>query len=209
MGNAIDGRLSSMTDAQLALRAQGGDRDAFACLAERWGGRLCGFLERLLGDPEEARDTCQEALLKAYVNIGRLREPAHFKAWIHQIAVNLGRDRGRAQRSRPTISIEEMSDEHRPRKVEAAQIAEAAVTAETLDLRGILDRALARLPVEQRTAILLREVEGFTSEEIGRITGVSGTTVRSRIFHGLRALRRMLPEYGVTAGHLQGMGAET
>ena len=90
--------MESMTDAQLATLSREGDREAFGLLASRWDRRLFGFLHRLLGDEASAREACQEALLKAYRNIGRLRRPEHFKAWIHQIAINLCRDRGRSQK---------------------------------------------------------------------------------------------------------------
>jgi RNA polymerase sigma-70 factor (ECF subfamily) len=62
---------------------------------------------------------------------------------------------------------------------------------------------LARIPLEQRNAILLREFEGFNSRQIAAITGVPAATVRSRIYYGLKTLRRLLPEHGVTPQHLR------
>ncbi len=193
----------AMTDAQLALLSQRGDRRAFSLLARRWDRGLYRFVRRMVGDAEEARDVCQETLLKAYLNIGRLREPEHFKSWLHQIGLNLCRDRGGLHRDGKGLEIaplEESDAENRP-----APLPSPLQEAERADLAAILEQALARLPEDQRTAILLGEVEGFTSQEIARITGGSASTIRSRIFYGLKALRRMLPEYGITEEHLKAM----
>jgi RNA polymerase sigma-70 factor (ECF subfamily) len=185
-----------MTDAQLVTLAQGGDREAFSLLARRWSRRLHRFLGRVLGNDEEARDTCQEALLRAWINLHRLREPDRFSPWIHRIAVNLCRDRGRSARSRRLreVALAEVADvEH------AAPEATPHEAAERQDLALVLRTLLARLPLEQRTAILLRELEGLTSTEIAEVSGVPAATIRSRIFYGLKSLRAMLPEYGMAS----------
>jgi RNA polymerase sigma-70 factor (ECF subfamily) len=191
-----------MTDAQLATLSQQGNREAFGVLARRWDGPLYRYLHRVLGDPEAARDTCQEALLRAFANLDRLREPAHFKSWLHTIALNLCRDRGRS-RTRREVGLDDV-EMAEPLSEDTSPLDEAA----RKDLSAVLHAVLARLPLEQRTAILLREFEGFTSQEIASVTGVPAATVRSRIFYGLKALRRMLPELGVTPDHLCDGGTE-
>ncbi len=191
-----------MTDAQLAVLSQRGDRQAFGCLVRRWDGRLFRFLLRLLGNEEEARDACQDALLRAYLNIGKLRRPENFKAWIHQIALNLCRDRNRSTKGRTVVALHEAAGDGGEGQEMTATQATPLEQAEQADLAAVLRRVLADLPLEQRTAILLRELQGFTAAEIARTTGVPAATVRSRIFYGLKAMRRMLPEHGVTAAHL-------
>ncbi len=181
--------METMSDNQLIVLSQEGSRRAFGLLARRQQGPLFRFLKRLLGDEEAARDACQETLLKAFLNVSRLRDPRHFRSWMHQIAVNLCRDRGRSARR-------DAADPSHAVAVEDGDRLEAR-GGET-DLSLVLRQVLERLPLDQRTAILLREVQGFNSVEIARITGVPATTVRSRIYYGLRALRGMLPEYGVT-----------
>lgn len=182
-----------MTDAQLAVLSQQGNREAFGMLARRWDGPLYRYLRRVLGDSEAARDTCQEALLRAYANLHRLREPSHFKAWLHTIALNLCRDRGRSRAARE-VALEDIDSVDPTAREDRA--------LDRVDLATVLDRMLARLPLEQRTAILLREFEGFTSQEIATMSGVPAATIRSRIFYGLKTLRGMLPEYGLTPEHL-------
>jgi len=193
--------VESMTDAQLAMLSQTGDRHAFTVLARRWERRLFHFLLRQLGDREEAQETCQEALLRAFLNIKALRRPQHFGTWLHRLALNIGRDRGRAQRRHDLrlVGLDAESVNELP-----AQGAGPHEDAERSDAAQRVRRMLARLPEHQRTAILLREVEGFTSEEISSITGVPAATVRSRVFYGLKALRRMLPEHGLAPAPAQG-----
>jgi RNA polymerase sigma-70 factor (ECF subfamily) len=189
-----------MTDAELAILSQRGSQQAFEVLARRWDRPLYGYLRRMLGDEDAAKDLCQESLLRAYTNLHRLREPSNFKAWLHTIALNLCRDRSRSKFTREVgfdeVEIREPeSAEHGPQE-----------ELERQDLADIIHRMLARLPLEQRNAILLREFEGFSSQEIATITGAPAATVRSRIFHGLKALRSMLPEYGITPQHLRDGG---
>jgi len=178
-----------MTDAQLAISSQNGDREAFGALAARVGGSLQGLLRRELGDAEAARDLCQETLIRAWLHIGRLRDPGSFRPWIYRIALNMCRDRLRSSR-RGAHEIE-LGDEVIDRR---SQDPDPLDRLESLAAAELIDVMLARLPAEQRVAIVLREIHGLTSTEIGSITGVPPTTVRTRIYYGLMALRRMFPE---------------
>jgi RNA polymerase sigma-70 factor (ECF subfamily) len=195
-----DEGLDTMTDAQLAALSRQGNREAFGVLAGRWDGPLYGFLRRVLGDEELARDACQETLLRAYVKLPSLREPAAFKTWLHTIALNLCRDRGRSP------ILREVALDHAMIEEPAAGDASPLDRAQSENLATVLHRVLARLPIEQRSAIVLREFEGFTSQEIATMTGVPAATVRSRIFYGLKALRKLLPEYGITPAHVSDGG---
>jgi RNA polymerase sigma-70 factor (ECF subfamily) len=189
-----------MSDAELVTLSQQGNLQAFNDLAHRWDGSLFRFARRTLGDDEEARDVCQEALTKAYLNIGRLRDPAKFKSWVHHIALNLCRDRFRSPRRRAVTAEYEEGEAGEMHLVEAMGNAQTGEREERRVLLGrLLEGVMGRLPEEQRTAILLREYQGFTSEEIAEITGVPATTVRTRIFYGLKTLRKALNDRGVTS----------
>ena len=162
--------LKAMSDAELVALTQDGDVAAFNQLVGRWEGALYGFVRRTLGDAEDARDVCQEALVKAYTNIKRLRDGGKFKSWIHYIALNLCRDRFRSAKYRSEVlPFEEASPGER---VSDADSTPADRLAETTVLSEVLASVLSELPQEQRTSILLREYQGFTSEEIGEIMGV-------------------------------------
>lgn len=197
----MGGDLESLNDAELVALTRAGNLRAFNSLARRWDSPLYRFVRRTIGNDEEARDVCQETLLKAYQNIGRLREPAKFKAWIHHIALNLCRDRFRSPRARARAEPYEESgdDAFRP---EGAATWTHDGDARRAGLGRVLATALERLPVEQRTAILLKEYQGFSSEEIAEITGVPSATVRTRIFYGLKAVRKILLQWGIEGASL-------
>jgi len=190
--------LRSLTDAELVVKAQAGDVAAFNQLASRWESALYGFTRRTLGDAEDARDVCQEALVKAYQNIQRLRDGEKFKSWIHYIALNLCRDRFRSPRARAEHVPFEENVPDRP----SVPAARADHVAEAGSLSALLTSVLDELPMEQRTSIVLREYQGLTSEEIGEIMGVPAATVRTRIFYGLKALRVALRARGVERSDL-------
>jgi RNA polymerase sigma-70 factor (ECF subfamily) len=191
-------RLGSLTDAELVLLARQGNLDAFNRLARRWDGSLFRFAERLLGDREEARDVCQETLLKAYLHLARLREPAKFKSWAHHIALNLCRDRHRGRKHRSPEAYAEGEPAELRLVEEVGEAFHPEDETQRAELGRLLARALASLPREQREAILLREYQGFTSEEVADIVGAPAATIRTRIFYGLKAIRANLRERGIT-----------
>ena len=200
----MDERFQGLQDAELVVLAREGHVDAFNCLAGRWEPSIFRFTRRMLGNTEEARDVSQEALVKAYLNLQKLREPARFKAWAHHIALNLCRDR---QRSRKHRQPSESYVEGEPGELHVVEGGRSFKSPESdahqSGLTGLVEEVLASLPVEQRSAILLREYHGFTAEEIGAMTDVPAATVRTRIYYGLRSARRQLKERGVTEAGLR------
>ena len=190
--------METMTDERLVALSREGNLQAFNDLTCRWQGSIYRYVLRLLGNEEDARDVCQEALVKAYRNIDRLRDGRKFRPWLHNIALNLCRDRSRAAGFKAEVRPfeEEGADEARL----AADRARAISPEEALsraDLNRTLAEVMQKLPEEQRSAILLREYHGFTSEEISEITGAPAATVRTRIFYGLRTVRRLLAQRGI------------
>lgn len=189
-GGAI---LDTLSDEDLVVLARNGQAAAFDRLAVRVEDGIYRFVCRTIGDRDEARDLCQETLVRAWENLARLRDGSKFRAWVHHIALNLCHDRFRSAAVRADHrEWDEDSPEARRLAVERNGPGGGSETLDRIGQGLAVERALARLPAEQRTAILLRECQGFTSEEIAEITGVPAGTVRTRIFHGLRALRRML-----------------
>jgi RNA polymerase sigma-70 factor, ECF subfamily len=194
--NPGDAGLDSMTDEELVALSQQGDVQAFNRLTTRVESGLYRFALRTLGNPQDARDICQEALLRAYNNIAGLRDGRKFKAWVHHIALNLCRDLFRSHAYKNEAQSFETTGLDDGRTPPAAEPQDRrGQPGRQVELVRVLEEAFDRLPAEQRSAILLREYQGFTSEEIAEITGVPAATVRTRIFYGLRALRRMLQDY--------------
>lgn len=194
--------MEARGDAELVILSQQGDAEAFGLLARRWQAALFHFARRLLGNGDDARDVCQEALLRAYQNLPRLRDPAKFKSWVHLITLNLCRDRMRSPRVR--IESEALEEETIGRAARAASPATPVRVVDAARLAEALNGVLARISPEQRAAILLREYQGFTTEEIAEMTGVPTATVRTRIFYGFRAVRQLLLEQGIDAAGFDG-----
>lgn len=190
--------MKAMSDAELVALTQEGNLHAFNHLAGRWESSLYGFVRRTLGNADDARDVCQEALVKAFTNIARLRDGGKFKSWVHYIALNLCRDRFRSPKARAeVVAYEEGGVADAAERPGRPAVAPTDALAERTMLSGVLATVLEELPEEQRSSILLREFQGFTSEEIGEMTGVPAATVRTRIYYGLKTMRRLLEEQGV------------
>lgn len=191
---------SNWTDEELVVQSLNGDTRAFGDLAKRWEGSLYRFALRTLGDPDEARDVCQDALIKAYENLPRLREASKFKSWAHHIVLNLCRDRYRKNRG-TQVTLEDTS----PLELVEGGVRTGASDfgAEQVSRQSVLAEILSGLPEEQRTALLLREYHGLNSKEIAEITGVPAATVRTRIFYGLKGVRKAVTQRGLQLEDLQ------
>ncbi|MBX3724653.1 MAG: RNA polymerase sigma factor [Xanthomonadales bacterium] len=185
---AADGDHS---DEQLALDWARGDQAAFRCLYARHKGRLYAFLLRCLGRRDAADDCFQETWARAIGAIGRWRPQARFSTWLLQIAHNLAVDRMRRQR--PLVSID---DDEGPLPgsllLDGGPHADPAAALEALQEGRRLRRAIAALPPEQRTAVLLRLDAELPLEEIAQITGAGRETVKSRLRYAMDKLREAL-----------------
>ncbi len=165
-------------DAALLRAHVAGDRDAFAELVRRHRDRLWAVALRTLGDREDAADALQEALISAYRSAHRFRGESAVTTWLHRIVVNACLDRVRRRTARPTVALAD---------TEPAPV--APVDSDTaLDVRA----ALARLPVEQRTALVLVDVQGYSVVEAAAILEVAEGTVKSRCARGRARLAALL-----------------
>lgn len=174
-------------DASLMARAATGDRRAFDILAIRHLPRLHRAATRLLGDPAEAEDVAQEAMLRAWTHAAGF-DPARaeLSAWLHRIAVNLAIDRRRASR-RMTALSEDLPD----------AAAGAAAAVEQRERRGLLARAVARLPDRQRAAVLLSYGEELPGEEAARLLRVSTRALEGLLRRARLALRDTLRAHDI------------
>ena len=134
---------------------------------------------------------CQETFLRAFRALPAFRGQAKFSSWLYRIALNLCRDWIRRERRAPIVQAPEDVD-----LVELAAAAEPSESIEDLvarkDLTKTVERAMARLPEEQRTAIILKEYQGLTFQEIADLVGCPLSTVKTRLYQGLTVLRREL-----------------
>ena len=186
------------SDEELVEDFQRGDPYAFDVLVGRWDRKIQGAIYRIMGPEEDARDLCQETLLKAYRALGTFKKEARFSSWLYQIALNVCRDRLRRRKSRPQVSLDEL--------MENGEIApfgrgpSPLDLIEARDLSRIVAAAVESLPQEQREVVVLKEYQGLTFLEIAQALDVPISTVKTRLYRGLSLLRQRLERQGIRAG---------
>jgi RNA polymerase sigma-70 factor (ECF subfamily) len=183
-------------DALLVRRCATGDEEACALLVGDHQRMVFHLALHLLGDYEEARDLSQEVFLQVFRTIGRFRCQSALRTWIYRIVINQARNRQRWWRRRhraDQVSLDAHLQQHGDR----------ALTDSAVGPDGQLKRketasrvwlALDALPFDQRTAVVLREIDGLSYEEIAFSLGVAVGTVKSRLTRGREALRVQLRE---------------
>jgi RNA polymerase sigma-70 factor (ECF subfamily) len=176
-------------DVEIVRRVGAGELAAFNRLVDLYQDYLFGVSYRILSDRDQAADAVQDAFLHAYRHIGSYRGGS-FRSWLTRIGVNACMDLLRAKRRRPTQPVPEREEDSWEPRAPAEHEPEARA-ARTAQARA-LSQALGRITAEQRTAILLYDVEGYDYEEIAVMTEVSLGTVKSRIHRGRLALRVFL-----------------
>jgi RNA polymerase sigma-70 factor (ECF subfamily) len=181
--------LQHARDKVLVERAVGGDLDAFNELVLIYQDYLFALVVRVVHDRDSAADAVQEALFSCFRNLDRFRGDS-FRSWLTRIALNAATDVLRYRKRRPADPYPEWEDESwQPPTGEEASPERRAMRRQTA---RVLSEALAEITSDQRTAIVMYDVEGFDYQEIADITGVSLGTVKSRIHRGRLALRELL-----------------
>ena len=167
----------AQTEASLLARAQAGDVGAFEQLSSAYADRLFMLLLRLLGDRGEAEDVAQEGMLRAWQGISRFRGQSSYFTWLYRIAVNEA-NRALEKRARRPAGVPLGADEL---QLPAPAAADPAQQAENSELRRALAKALAELPPALRTAIVLRDVEGLSTQEAAEVTALGQAAFKSRL----------------------------
>lgn len=184
------------TDEELVARSMGGDLDSFNQLVLRWERPIYALAYRVIGREEDARDVAQETFLRAFRALSGFKGQAKFSSWLYRITLNLCRDWIRRERRAPVVQAPEGID-----LIELASEAEPSESVEDLVSRRELGRAVAKamamLPEEQRTAIVLKEYHGLTFQEIADLLDCPLSTVKTRLYQGLSVLRKQLQLAGV------------
>jgi RNA polymerase sigma-70 factor (ECF subfamily) len=179
----------------LVGRARAGDRRAFEQLIRRHADRLYAVVLRFVGDREAAEEVTQEAFLRAWRGIGRFQGRSRFFTWLYRIGINEAKRRAARESAERTISLDEEPI------LEAPDWSEAPETqAEQSDLRQVLERSIRALPVKYRAPVILRDVEGITTEEAAEVMELSQAAFKSRLHRARLLLRRALDEHFREAG---------
>jgi RNA polymerase sigma-70 factor (ECF subfamily) len=183
------------TEASLLARAQTGDIDAFEQLSGAYADRLFMLLLRLLGDPEEAGEVAQEVMLRAWQGIPRFQGRSSYFTWLYRIAVNEA-NRALERRARRPAGVSIGPDEL---DLPAPRTDDPARQAENNELRRALADALAMLPPPLRTAIVLRDAEGFSTQEAAEIAGVTPAAFKSRLHQARLQVRAAIGDDALIA----------
>jgi RNA polymerase sigma-70 factor (ECF subfamily) len=198
VASAAEFELRVTADDQFLERLRRGDAMAYERLVAEQSSDVYALLYRLTSDAEEARDLTQETFLRAFQSIERFRGDASLKTWIYRIAINQARNRWRWWRRRrrdATVSLD-ATDEHREQPLATTLPCDKSPSPEQQTLAREremqLRDALCSLRRSYREAVILRDVEGFSYEEIAQTLQISIGTVKSRISRGRLELRRQL-----------------
>ncbi len=181
-------------DQKLVERAQGGDKHAFEMLVAKYQRKLGRLLSRFIRDPAEVEDVAQEAFIKAYRALPSFRGESAFYTWLYRIGINTAKNYLVAQGRRAPTSTDFDTDEAETFE-DADQLRDINTPESLMQSRQVaetVNAAMESLPEELRTAIVLREIEGLSYEEIAEVMSCPIGTVRSRIFRAREAVAARL-----------------
>ena len=184
---------SKNTDQQLVARVQQGEKAAFDLLVLRYQSRIINLVSRFVRNPSDALDVTQEAFLKAYRAMPSFRGDSAFYTWLYRIAVNTAKNWLAIQSRR---SADSEMDYEEIERIEGNSALREYATPERLllkdEIQATVISAIEELPEDLRLAIMLREVEGLSYEEIASVMDCPIGTVRSRIFRAREAIDKQL-----------------
>lgn len=178
--------LTPGNEASLVARARDGDHQAFELLVRRYKDRVLNLARRIVCDADAAQDVAQEAFIKAYQALGRLRGEAHFASWLYRIAVNQAREHLRAERRRKA----------RWERQRVLAVGQAAPSAGMVEMGPVVE-LLLELPEEQRIALALFYLRELSVKEIAGATGAPEGTVKAWLSRGRERLRKLAQDRGV------------
>jgi len=204
LSNTDERRSAPDEDAALVLASRNGELDAFELLVTRHQKRMLNIAFRLTGDYNDACEVVQDVFISAYKNIGTFRGDAKFTTWLTTITVNLSKNRLKqikARRSRMAFSLDDpIRTEDGTMTVDPPSL-KPSVLDEMLkrDLRAVVQECIKKLEGLFREVLVLRDMQDFSYEEIGRILKVREGTVKSRLFRAREMVKTCLKR---TAGEL-------
>jgi len=189
--------LAELSDEDVMERCAMGSEAAFRALVQRYRTRIMNLVCRFINDRDRAEEISQEVFLRVFRNRERYRKSGKFSTWIFTIAVNLTKNEIRSRvRHRGTFSLDAMEEESSGQGVtfpDAKPLPDEDLNAHEIGQK--VAEALRKIPARYREAVVLRDVEGLSYEEVGQILRIPGGTVRSRINRARLMLKERLKPY--------------
>src|SRR5688500_2117691 len=185
--------LGRASDEELMRRTQKGEKQAFSLLYERYSGSVLSYLYRMLGNVEDVESIGQEVFLRAFRFAPTYRYPQKFSTWLFTITRNLAINQSRRRRRSPVRNVTELNLEGVEMSGDPYQVAARATdNLERQEEIAQVLKALEDLPADQKEVIVLGVFQDLSYAEIEDITGTKAVTLRSRMFHGLKKLAKMI-----------------
>ena len=184
-----------LTDEQLIKKFQDGDVGAYNQIVFRYKDSLLNFIYRFLNDLDRSEDLVQDTLLKLYTHKDSYKEIAKFSTWLYTIAANLARTELRKIKRRKTFSVTELSHDDREFIIKSTDAGPGEENF-SQNFEKNVQRALAELPDDFKTIIILRDIQELSYDEISKIVEVPLGTVKSRINRGRVKLQQLLKKKG-------------
>lgn len=190
----VEALVGASSERALVDRTRAGDAEAFARLVGLHEGMVYNLAARLLGDGEEAKDVAQEVFLQVYRQLGRFEGRSSLKTWIYRIVVNQCHNRRRFWRRHKRDQEVELDERLAApaSRAQGAWLASPYEQARREERARVVQKALLRLSFEQRSVLVLREVEGLSCEEVAAALRIPDGTVKSRLSRAREALRQQL-----------------
>jgi len=197
MSKTIDDPRTAVRDEdyEIILSCRGGDDEAFGVLVERHQKKMLNMALRMTGDYDEACEIVQEAFLAAYRAIRKFRGEAKFSTWLCGIVVNVSKTRMKqsSHRRQKTVSIDDPADG--PGECLAGREASALEALEKKEIQEKVQHCINTLDEEYREVLVLRDIQGFSYDEIGDILNVPEGTIKSRLFRARDAMKNCLKSH--------------
>ncbi|MBN1489168.1 MAG: RNA polymerase sigma factor [Phycisphaerae bacterium] len=183
----------------MVRRTLAGELPAFDTLVGRYQKRAVSASYRLLGNSHDAMEVCQDAFLRAYQSLGRLKEPTRFGPWLIRIVSNLSLNFRRSRRATAALPVddalgtEETATAGRPRRGSGHSTPPDPLSSG--ELAGQIERAVAELPEKQRLALVLFAIEGWPQRDVAEVLGCSLEAVKWNVFQARKTLKVKLAEH--------------
>lgn len=185
--------LFSLSDENLIKEFQDNNTiEAYEILVKRYKDPLINFVYRFVGDKDVCVDIVQDTMIKFYLNKDSYKSFAKFSTWIYTIAGNLAKNELKRRKRRTIYSLNQHNEDEKSIQVEDKSFFTPDVTADSSIKSEIIQRALLKVKTVYREVVILRDIEGFSYEEIADITNLSIGTVKSRINRGRTQLQKLL-----------------
>ncbi|MEN7550212.1 RNA polymerase sigma factor [Rapidithrix thailandica] len=200
----------SLNSTSLVEKACQGNQAAFNKLVNLWYQRVYNFCFNYFSDHDRAMEATQKTFIALHQHLPSLQKPNLFKSWLYRIAINFCHEEERKQKRRGWFfwNTTEKSGEGKTNTSWTSTLPNPEEALQQQELASLLAKALKSLPEEQRVVVIMKEYEGLKFKEIAEVLKMSENTVKSRMYYGLKALRKILEKWNIHQENID-YGAQT